>query len=155
MQRPNDLATCHQLAQLDYALASHFEAQRKPDACRSSLVACLENLDRVLRRRPRDRVALLRRFNAYRMLATVAEQEGKGEESLGHLERAVAHGQECWRLEPDPGLIHQLADCRLALAQSFSRQGNDEKARSLVLANLRVLDDVPKVLVSHILKRGD
>ena len=75
VQDPEDLATCHQLAQLDYALASHFEVQRKSDACRSALVACLENSDRILRRRPRDWVALLHRFNAYRMLATVADQE--------------------------------------------------------------------------------
>jgi serine/threonine protein kinase/tetratricopeptide (TPR) repeat protein len=142
-QRPDDLTTCRRLAQLDLALAMHFEHQGKTAACRSSLAECLENLDRVLQVDAQDGTALRHRFTAYKYLAGVAEQEGLSVESLGHRERAVADGQECLRLKPASGLILALADCRLSLAQALSRQGNHERARSLILANLRMLDEVP------------
>ena len=142
-EHPEDLATCQRLADLHLALAGHYEAQRNPEACRSSLVAGLENVDRVLQVRPRDRAALHGRFAACRMLATVAEQEGKSEESAVHLERAVAHGRECWRLGPGPGVLNALATCQWALAQRYSRRGDDEAARALVLDNLRLSDEVP------------
>jgi tetratricopeptide (TPR) repeat protein len=140
--RPGDAATCQQLAQLDLTLATHLELQGKTDECRSALVDCLENLHRVLQLRPGDRTASLRRFYAYQVLGSVAEREGKAEESLAHLERAVACGQDCVRLQADVFLIHQLAECRWSLAQALSRRGDRERARSLILANLRMLDEV-------------
>ncbi len=45
---------------------------------------------------------------------------------------------------PYSRLIQQLAECRWSLAQLLRRQGNNERARSLILANLRMLDEVPK-----------
>ena len=117
---------------------------RSIDKSRTLLAECLENLDRSLRRHPRDQAASYRRFKAYWTLGAVADQEGNSEESLGHLERAVAHGQECLRLKPNSEVIRELAHCRWSLAQSLRRLGDDERARSLILANLRMLDEVPK-----------
>ena len=47
-------------------------------------------------------------------------------------------------LKPNSQLIHELAQCRWSLAQSYSRWGDDESASSMVLANFRMLDEVPK-----------
>jgi tetratricopeptide (TPR) repeat protein len=138
------LATLGQLADIDFYLAKHFVDQGKLDRSHSLLVECLENVDRVLRLSPRDHTALVRRFHACRDLASVADREGQSAESLGHLERAVADGQECVRIKPDPYRISDLAECRWSLAQSLRLQGNDERARSLILTNLRMLDDVSK-----------
>jgi len=143
-QHPDDFTACHQLAQIDLSRAWHFAAQGKLDESRASIVECLKNLERVLQLHPQDWTALRRRFIAHWTLGSVVDQEGKSEESLSHLERAVLHGQECLRLKPDAGLISELAGCRWSVAQSLSRQGNHERARFLILANLRMLDDVPK-----------
>ena len=143
-QHPDDSTTCDQLALVDLHLASRFAAQKISDKSRSSLAECLENLDRSLQRQPQDQAGSYCRFNAYWVFATVAGQEGNSEERLGHLERAIALGQECLRQKPDSQLIKDLAECRWSLAQLLSRQGNDERAKSVILANLRMLDEVPK-----------
>ncbi len=144
MQAPDDLATCRQLADVDFSLAMDFEAQKKFDECRSSLAECLENLDRVFQLHPHDWTVLLRRVMAEELLGTLADWEGKSEESLGHFERAVAQGDECLRLNPEPGVTDRLAHCRWSLAQLLHRRGDDERAKCLILANLRMLDHVPK-----------
>ena len=142
-QHPDDLTTCHQLAQLDLYLSMHFEAQKKLDESRSSVLECLEIMERVLQRNPRDWSALCRRFRASSTLASLSGDEGKSEECLGHHERAVEYGEECLRLKPDFELIKELAARRWSFAQRLSRQGNDERATSVILANLRMLDEVP------------
>ena len=80
------------------------------------------------------------------MLGSVADEQGKGEESLGHLERACrSRRRGCFAADPDSRVLSRSwRECRWSLAQSLSRQGNDEKARSLILANRRMLDDVPE-----------
>lgn len=143
-QRPDDLTACGQLALVDLSLASSLEARKTLDKARSLLAECLENLDRSLERQPQDQTAMYCRFRAHWALALVADQEGKYDECLAHLERAVAHGHECLRPKPDPQLIKELAYCRWGLAQSLSRRGNEEGARSLILGNLRMFDEVPK-----------
>ena len=140
---PDDPSASRQLAQVDILLAPRFAARGRLVEARTLLAECLENADMFSRRDPPDS-ALACKFEAYSALAAVAAQEGKSEESLGHLERAVAFGQECLRLKPAPELISTVADRRWSLAQSFSRQGDEERARSLVVANLRMLDEVPK-----------
>jgi tetratricopeptide (TPR) repeat protein len=87
--------------------------------------------------------ALYDQFIAYRELGSVADREGKSEESLRYLRQAVVHGEGYNRLQPDSALI-ALAECRWSLAQSLRRLGNVENARTLILANVRMLDDVPK-----------
>ena len=106
-QHPDDLTTCHQLAQIDLCLSMHFVAQKKLDESRSSLLECLENVERVLQQHPQDWSALRRRFQASSQLASLSGEEGKSEESLGHHERAVEYGEECLapeaRLRRDQG----------------------------------------------------
>jgi len=136
--------SCDQLAQIDLILAKHFHRQKALEKTRTLLTECVENSDRVLERRRQDQAALLRRFDACTILGLVADEEGKSEESLGHLDRAVVHGEECLRLNPVSDVIQQLAECRWSLAQLLIRQGDNERARSLILANLRTLDGVPR-----------
>ncbi len=87
---------------------------------------------------------MYRRFIAYWCLATVADREGNTEEGLGHIEQAVALGQECLRRTPDVERIEELADCRWSFAHALCRQGKDERAKSVILANFRMLDEVPE-----------
>jgi tetratricopeptide (TPR) repeat protein len=144
-QRPDDLAMFRQLAQVDLQLAGCFAEQRKVEESRGLVVECLESVDRVLQDCPQDWVALRYRIKAYRVLAMVADHEGKREESVGHRERAVTYGGECVRVNPEPGLIHGLARCRRSLAELLTQQGNPERARSLILDNLRMVDEVSSV----------
>jgi eukaryotic-like serine/threonine-protein kinase len=143
-QRPDDVTTYHQLADVDICLATHFEFQGKSDERRFALTECLENAERALQLHPQDLTAIQFRFIACMMLGSVADKQGKREESLDHLERAVAHGEECMRLDPSPALATKVAECRWSLAQMHRRQGNDAKARSLILTNRRMLDDIPE-----------
>jgi serine/threonine protein kinase/tetratricopeptide (TPR) repeat protein len=143
-QSPDDLAICLQLAHIDLHLAAILEEQKRTERARPLLAECLKNVDRFLERHPRDHVAWRRRFNAYTALASVAAQEGKSGECLDHLERAVDYGQECLRLSPESDLIDGVAHCRLSLAQALYRRGDVERARFLILANFRMLEEVPK-----------
>jgi tetratricopeptide (TPR) repeat protein len=148
-EHPEDLEIIRQLARVDYSLASCFADQNQFDISCSLLAECMENADRVLQRRPHDALCLFHRFKAYMALASVADQEGKSEESVRHLEQAVTHGQECLRHKDDrdlidtAGLIDELAETRRSLARSFDRQGNYARARSLIADNFRMLDEVP------------
>jgi tetratricopeptide (TPR) repeat protein len=143
-QRPNDLNTCHQLAQLDLALATQLLDRGKLQESRPLIDECLENLDRVLQRHPRELSALYDQFMAYRQLGMLADREGNGAESLRYLQQAVVHGEGYNRLKPGSAVI-ALAECRWLLARSLRCLGDVERAKALILANLGMLDDVPKL----------
>ena len=143
-QRPNDLNICHQLVQLDLLLAIQLGSRAKLHEARQMLKDCLENLNKVLQRHPRELSALYDQFVAYWELGSLADREGKSEESLSYLQQAVVHGEGYNRLKPNSAVIG-LAKCRWSLAQSLRRLGNVENARTLILANLRMLDDVPEL----------
>ena len=55
-QRPNDLNTCHQMAQLDLLLASQLASREKLHEARLMFEECLENSDKVLQRHPCESV---------------------------------------------------------------------------------------------------
>ena len=122
-QRPDNLATLRQLATLDYHLASEFADQRQSDKSRVLLAECLDSSNRVLQRSSQDQAALRYRFYAHWVLGSVADEDGKSGESLGHLERAVADGEECLRLEPDSDVVPALAGCRWSLARALPPPG--------------------------------
>jgi eukaryotic-like serine/threonine-protein kinase len=143
-QRPDDVAILRQMAALDFHLASGLADKRRSDESRVLLAECVDSSNRVLRQSSQDQTALLLRFYAYGVLGSVADQDGKSDESLIHLEQAVAHGEECLRLNPHPDVVPGLANCRWLLARALRRQGNEERAAYMILANLRMLDAVPK-----------
>jgi hypothetical protein len=101
-------------------------------------------LDRILQLHPQDWAAQYSRFSAYKALGSVADREGNREESIQHFEQAVGHGQECLCLKTDPELIRDLAECRCSLAQLLRQKGDDNGAWTLILANFRMLDDLPE-----------
>jgi eukaryotic-like serine/threonine-protein kinase len=140
----DDLTACQQLALVDLFLGSRFAAQKHLEESRALLAECLDNLQRLLERHPHDQTALRRRLNVYGILASMAAQERKSDEHLAHLERAVADGQECFRFKPDVELMYELVIYRCSLARALSQRGNDERARSVIQANVRMLDHALK-----------
>ena len=151
LQRPDDSAALYQLTNVDVQLARKYTSQRKLDEARTLLNECLECSDKIERLDPQDLSLPRRRFGARLVFAEVADEEGKYEECVDHLKLAVAHGQECMRLRPGTQLIGDVAYCRRSLAESFRRQGDDQEATSLILANLRMLDEVSKDNASPII----
>lgn len=131
------------MAQLDLLLASQLASREKLHEARLMFEECLENSDKVLQRHPCESVALYHRFMACWELGSLADRESKSEESLSYLRQAVVHGEGYNLLNPNSAVIG-LAECRWSLAQSLRHLGNAQSAGTLILANLRMLDDVPK-----------
>jgi hypothetical protein len=131
------------LALVDLRLFSHFVVKERLRDARSTLEECLGTSDRILQLHPQDWTAQYCRFSAYNALGSVADSEGSRDESIRHFERAVGHGQECLRLRADPELIAGLAKCRWALAQFLRQKGENDAALALILANFRMLADLP------------
>ncbi len=148
MQRPNDLVILRQLADADIALARRYLSQKKLNQARTLLNENLETLDHIERLEPADLRSPRRKLDAHSLFAEIAETEGRNEESLTHLSRAVASGEESLRFISDPKLTIKVAYLRWWLAEIVRRRGDDEVARSLILANLEMLDEVPEAAAS-------
>ncbi len=143
-QHPDDLTTCHQLAQIDLCLSMHFVAQKKLDESRSSLLECLENVERVLQQHPQDWSCASSPFPSFLAVgfAFWRGREKRREPWSSRAGRRVRRGVPA-PLKRDFDVIKALAIRRWSFAHCLSRQGNDERAKSMILANLRMLDDVP------------
>ena len=151
MERPEDLVTLRHLSIVDMNLARKYTAEKKVGQARALLRERLETLDRIEHQSPDILVLARGRFAANSVFAEIADIEGKTEESIAYMKKAVAHGEEYLHCRPDPVVIADVAYCRRSLATFLSRQGNEEGARSEILANLRMLDDVPKDVSSPII----
>ncbi len=81
--------------------------------------------------------------------------------AASYLGRAVALGETLLLLQPDTLVITKLADCRASLAVLEDRLGRSERARSLVIANNRMLADAtvpvdnPEIAVRRVLAHDD
>jgi eukaryotic-like serine/threonine-protein kinase len=144
MERPEDLVTLRQLSNVDINLAEKYTAEKKVDQARALLCECLEALDNIERQDPYRLMLARHRFAANCLFAEIADIEESNDEAITYIKRALAYGEEDLLSVPDHERIATVAHCRRSLAEFLSRQGNDDGARSVILANLRMLDDVPK-----------
>ena len=143
----------HPMIHLRLALADHHLAlllleQGRLGEARPLLVEARARWDKAGRNAPEDPAVSSGQLGTFEMLASLAEQEGKIEESAGHLAKAVALGERLLRLQPGLGLVAKLADWRWRLAGLLARLGEHERARSLIVANIRMLDN-PPVSANH------
>jgi serine/threonine protein kinase len=149
-ERADDLLPIRQLARVDFCLASHLVFQKQWYRARYLLGECLESVDYVLQQNPLDGMSIWQRVQAFKALASVADQEGKSEESLRHLETAVTYGWKCVRQKGSSDLIDyalfidELAETAWTLAQAFQSSGNHEKAQALMFETGRMLNEVPE-----------
>ena len=136
---------CYQLALVDLHLAPHFEVEGKLGDARSSLAECLGTLDRILQLHPQDWTAQYCRFSAYKA-SRVESPAGKGarKKAFSISNGPLVTARSACRLKIDPELIRDLAEIRCSLAQLLRQKGDDKKARTLILANFRMLADLPE-----------
>jgi len=117
--------------------------ERRWDETRSLLEESVADRDAALRRNPDDHNALTVLNLCLSRLSAVAEQQGRADESVMLLRRAVRSAAHCARLVPSVDSIENLAFNREALALSLAKRGDLDESRSLMLANRLMFDGLP------------
>jgi tetratricopeptide (TPR) repeat protein len=149
------------LTEADERLAALLFTQGRTVEARAFLDEAIASSGRLLAGDPRDVDAMTHRFQQFRLSALLLEPNGKVEESAGDLAAAVSLGELLLRLRPDLRITCDLADCRCVLAEMEDRLGRGGRSRSLILANIEMLDrrltDVydPATAVRRVLARDD
>jgi serine/threonine protein kinase len=141
-RRPDDPAIWKLMALVNLFLGRNFEYQGKWIEGELLYAESLMDWERFLLKNPRDLNAGYRRLQTFQCLARVLEEQGKAGESARYWERAIAEGESVLPRMPDPD-FNTMAVCRMELARLRDNQGDHERARTLLQANLDMLQNVP------------
>ncbi len=129
---------CYQLALVDLHLAPHFEVKGR----QATLLFARRvpgNVGSILQLHPQDWTAQYCRFSAYKALGWSPAGKGARKKAFSISNGRFVTARSSCRLKMDPELIRDLAECRCSLAQLLRQKGDDKKARTLILANFRML----------------
>jgi serine/threonine protein kinase len=142
-RRPDHPVISRQMAFVDRSLGYALMNETRLDEARSHFDESLRCYESVIRHNPLDHAARDARIIALHGFAILAEGQKRPEESLGYLRLAVDAGEELVRLQPSAYSICLLAETRYKLVQFLTRRGDHEQARALMVANRRMLENVP------------
>lgn len=142
--RRNDYqALLRQLSFVDRNLCETLMQEGRWDEARSLLEESVADLDAVLRRNPDDHYALTVLSSCLLRFSAVAGQQGRTDEGVMLLRRAVRSAEHRARLAPGVDSIDALARNREALALSLAKQGDLDESWSLMRANRLIFDGFP------------
>ncbi len=128
--RSDDPVNWHLIAHLDQSLAQNLEEQGKPAEAHPLHRDSLIYWDKILRWHPHDLVAMYRRIDALRSLATFLDRQGNTKESLIRWEQAVIAGEELVNILSKSD--RRLPDDQVpALARLVERTGDHSRAQNL------------------------
>ena len=141
-RRPEHPAIIRHLALLDRRLGHALMQEGQWDKARvvfEESVRCWDRSSREKSLHHGELISLSRESGS----AEVAEQQNRPDLSLIHLRRAVDLSEQLVRQWASWQAIDVLADNRSGLARLLASRGDCEQARSLMLANCRLLENVP------------
>jgi eukaryotic-like serine/threonine-protein kinase len=141
--RPDDVLVVHQLAVVENRLCECLLQAKRMEDARSVLLESLAKLNVLVERHPVNRTVHSVRATRFRLLAEVSEGMGNATESVSYLSRAVQVLEEEIRIAPSAIGLHLLHDTRRGLAWLVASQGDHERARSLIEANGRLVENPP------------
>ena len=142
-RRPDHVTIHRRLAQADFHLACLLLEQKKRSEARPLLLEALRSWNKILEQSPRDVGVLSEQVGIFALLAKCADDEGNTRESANFFSRAVDLEEIVLRLRPELSVVFNLADHRWSLAILMENLGDHERARSLIEANARMLDNAP------------
>ncbi len=143
-RRPDDPTVRKWLAGTDLRLAAILINDGGQDEARSLLAEAREVLEQAAADAPKDSTVLtLQRMN-YDLLAELAGREGKDEDCVDYLARRIAILERMPDQERTSVSITNLAELRTGLGMWLARSGDVARARSLLEANVRTLDNDPR-----------
>jgi serine/threonine protein kinase len=142
-RRPAHLTMHKWLTETDTRLAAILINTGGQDEARALLVEALESLDKAIAEVPVDLAVLTLQRMTYEHLGLLAEREGKVEDSIDYLARVIAVRERLMDLGSAPAPDTFLADQRYSLAMWFAQNHQEARARSLIEANVRMLDNDP------------
>ncbi len=132
------------LAFVEAQLYSVLHQASRWDEARSLVEECITDHEAELRRNPADGETFYWLGQNLMFLGTIAERQGRVDECILHLRQALLATEEA-RARPIPRLdsYGATASIREALAFVLARRGNMDEARSLILANRRMINRLP------------
>ena len=143
-RRTDDEAISRQLVFVDRQLCMTLMQEGRWDKARLPLEESVANLNGVLRRNPDDPFALSMLSANLLWFASVAEHQGRSEESVVLLRRTVRLADQWVSRMPGAGPIDNLVTAREALALSLANRGDLDESGSLMRANRLLLDRIPE-----------
>ena len=145
-RRPEHPAIARHLAFLDRRLGHALMQEGQLEKARVVFEESVRCWDRSSREKSLNHGELISLTQALRGSAEVADHQNRPDASVIHLRRAVDLSEQLVQQWASWQAIEMLADSRSGLARLLASQGDFEQARSLMLANLRLLENVPEVL---------
>lgn len=143
-RRPDDPTVRKWLAGTDLRLTAILINDGGQDEARSLLAEARQVLEQAAADAPKDSTVLtLQRMN-YDLLAELAGREGKDEDCVDYLARRIAILERMPDKERTSVSITNLAELRTGLGMWLARRGDVARARSLLEANVRTLDNDPR-----------
>jgi hypothetical protein len=144
-RRPDDPANWSLLASVDLFLGRNFEYQKRWGEAEACFEESLMHWGKVVARSPTEFAPACRRWQTLVCLGRVLEQQGKEAESIECFERAIATGISVRPMLPDPEFdFGTLMDCRMNLAKMVEDHGDQQRAGSLLEANVRLWQSMPE-----------
>ncbi len=157
---PDHLIFHERLAWVDRHLACLLLEKERLDESRPLLEESLANWDRLVQAAPQNSGWWSHRLATLEAFASLSIKQGKSEEGTSYLAQAVAQ-YELRNFKPSVRTVATLADCHWKLAVLLARRGEQERARTLIVANLRMLDNVllevnnPQIAIRRVFAHDD
>ena len=143
-RRPHDPGIWTMLANVDLILGRNLEYQSRWVEAEARFRESLSRWDRVVEEAPTEFAPAGRRWQTLECLGRVLAEQGKEGESARFFERAIVAGEAFLSMSPDAiSMVGSLMDCRMSLATLVERQGDLERAVSLLEANIGMWSSVP------------
>jgi tetratricopeptide (TPR) repeat protein len=144
-RRPDDGAIWRLLASVDLFLGRNFEYQNGWSEAEACFHESLMRWDKLVKEVPTEFAPAYRRWQTLVCLGRVLEQQGKEAESIRIFERATEAGETVLTAWPYPESdFGTLMDSRLHLATLVERQGDPQRAATLLEANLQLWRGMPE-----------
>jgi eukaryotic-like serine/threonine-protein kinase len=145
-RQPGHAVISRQLGALDVHLGHALMQAGRLDEARAVLDESVRCWDEIIALDPLDREARFNQISSLYRFAEVAVKQGRFDEAVDHLMRAVKEGEGLVGARLDATSTIALCDSRYRLASFLECHGDPEQASSLMAANRRMLDNLPALV---------
>jgi serine/threonine protein kinase len=160
-RRPDQKTFARRLSSVEDRLFQCLMQRKRYEEARILAADSLGITEQILRHDPHDGWRLYWRARCLNMLAQVAHSQGRIDETVDYLGRAVRSGEVALDIMPGAERINFLAENRRTLARLLITRGHTQEAEALLVANRQMLDQLgpeseePRLAAMRLITRLD
>ncbi len=140
--QPEDLVIARNLAYVEFYLAGRLQQTRRREDAFAVLLESEARLGVLVRQHPLNNNLRGIHISELRLFAELSEAQGRTDDSINYLARAIQSSEAELRVAPDAEGFNRLVANRRTLAWTLFSRGDYGKSRSLLAANYRLLENL-------------